>query len=112
MAAARGCAGGRVGGGEPPDIDFNRILARLIRYFGQTKEYWLRHGTLHDWRDLYSPELEETPPADRLVAMYFEAMKWWSPPERASAARDGAEEAAEAEVWKSGIDWGGESDAE
>lgn len=59
------------GGAEAPDIDFGRILARLIRYFHQPKEYWLEKGTLQDWIAIYSRELVETPPIDDLVAAYL-----------------------------------------
>ena len=66
-----GTIGGNSGDGRAPDIDFNRILGKLIRFFGQTKEYWLDHGTLHDWADIYGRELLRCPPADEFVADYF-----------------------------------------
>lgn len=71
-AGGRSRAGGSGGGREPPDLDFNRILARLIRYFHQPKEYWLDHATLHDWFAIYSRELVEAPPAEAFLASYFE----------------------------------------
>jgi hypothetical protein len=44
----------------------------LIRYFGQTKEYWLEFGTLHDWQDIYGAELRRMPPSEAFLAGYFD----------------------------------------
>lgn len=66
-----GHAGGRDGGKDAPDIDFNRILARLIRYFHQPKEYWLEKSTFQDWTDIYGRELNEAPPTEAFAAGYF-----------------------------------------
>lgn len=90
-------AGGRLGRAEAPDIDFGRILARLIRYFHQPKEYWLANCTLHDWREIYSRELLETPPADALVAAYLD---YKPPPTDANDVVRGDEGP---ELWDSGL---------
>jgi len=67
----RARSGGNSGGVAPPEIDFDRIEARLLRYFGQTPDYWLDHGTLQDWRKKYGRELIETPPVYEMVAAYL-----------------------------------------
>jgi hypothetical protein len=48
-------------------------------------------------------ELSENPPADRLIQLYFEANKWWSPPGRAHAGPDDGEE--DAGEWECPIDF-------
>jgi len=43
----------------------------------------------------------ESPPADRFLAIYFQANKWWEPPERAAhGVRDDGDEAAPT-MWES-----------
>jgi hypothetical protein len=65
----RTCRGSR-GGGCPPLIDFNGQLARLVRYFGQSPDYWLDTCTLHDWNTIWCRELINTPPVDQIAAAY------------------------------------------
>lgn len=66
-----GRPGGRAGGVDAPDIDFNRILARLVRYYHQPIEYWLTQSTLQDWADIYGRELIDAPPPEAFLAGYF-----------------------------------------
>ena len=54
-----------------PDIDFNRILAKLVRHFHLTPDYCLDHVTFHDWKDVYGRELLEAPPPEAFLAGYF-----------------------------------------
>jgi hypothetical protein len=42
-----------------------------VRYFHQSPDYWLDHGTLQDWREIYHRELIEAPPAEALLADHF-----------------------------------------
>jgi hypothetical protein len=45
---------------------------------------------------IYSRELNENPPADDLIQLYFIANKWWEPPAAATSdAGDG-----EPEIWE------------
>ena len=86
--------GGSQGGREaPPEINFGRIIGKLVRYFRQSPDYWLDHATLQDWRDIYSRELMESPPLEELAAAYL----GYKPPERASAD---AKTDEESDVWE------------
>lgn len=80
--------GGSLGGGEPPEPDFNRILARLVRYFGQSPDYWLDTCTLRDWTDIWSRELVEAPPVDDLAAWY---LKYEPPVHQGTGSQQAAE---------------------
>ena len=91
-----GRAGGSSGGVEPPEIDFNRILARLVRYFGQSPHYWLDHGTLQDWRNIYSRELIENPPTDYFIAGYF---KYEAPADAGTSSASSTDDDDE-ELWE------------
>jgi hypothetical protein len=66
-----GRPGGREGDGPVPDIDFNRIIAKLVRHFHQPAEYWLTQSTLQDWFEIYDRELREAPPPEAFLASYF-----------------------------------------
>lgn len=46
-------------------------------------------------------QLAEEPPADRLIAVYFAAQKWWSPPDRTDAS--GAAADGDPEIWESDL---------
>ena len=69
----RGGWGRRGGGprGDAPDIDFDRIIAQLVRHFHQPEEYWLTERTLQDWTDRYGRDLRDRPPAEFFAAAYF-----------------------------------------
>jgi hypothetical protein len=73
------------GSGDVPDIDFNRILAKLVRYFHQPKEYWLDQEHAPRLARNLCRELREAPPAEAFLAGYF----GYEPP------GDGADESAE-----------------
>jgi hypothetical protein len=44
-------------------------------------------------------QLAEEPPADRLIAMYFAANKWWEPPARGGTAAEPADD-EDLEIWE------------
>ena len=75
-------------------------MLRACRYFGHTREYWWGHLTWPLYAEL-TQQLAEEPPADQLVAVYFAAHKWWSPPARSAGAA--AAEAEGPEVWTSDL---------
>jgi len=58
------------------------MLARLVRYFHQSPDYWLDHCTLHDWQTIWCPNLIKTPPIDYWGAVYFK----YEPPADATTA--------------------------
>lgn len=64
------------------------MLGRLVRYFGQSPDYWLDTCTLHDWRTIWNRELVDAPPVDEFVRAYFK----YEPPADLSPATSEAEE--------------------
>lgn len=43
----------------------------MVRYFGQSPDYWLDTCTLQAWNSIWSRELIETPPAEFFLSAYF-----------------------------------------
>ncbi len=75
-------------------------MLNACRYFGNTRDYWWANLTWALHAEMQQ-QLAEQPPTDRLIALYFAAQKWWSPPSRPGP--DGAPDDEEAEVWDSGL---------
>lgn len=63
-------------GGEPP---WDRMIARMMRHFGQSHDYWETTLTLRLHRE-HELELSENPPPEAFLAAYFEAQGWWKRP--------------------------------
>lgn len=61
------------------------MILRACRYFGSTPDYWWGRLTWALHVEM-SKQLAEEPPADRLIAVYFAANKWWTPPSLGDAA--------------------------
>lgn len=73
------------------------MVLNACRYFGHTREYWWGALTWSLYAEI-EQQLAEHPPADRLLAFYFAAKQWWTPP--ASSADPSGSEAPEAEIWE------------
>ena len=63
------------------------MILRACRYFNGTYDYWLDALTMDILR-AQNEELTEVPPADVLVAAYFEANGMWKRPHSTSPAQD------------------------
>lgn len=61
------------------DPDWDGLIVRVIRHFGQSFDHWEDALTLRRHRALEG-ELVRRPPIEDFVAAYFEAQGWWHPP--------------------------------
>ena len=70
------------------------MVLRACRHYGHTREYWWSTLTWPLYGEI-ERELAEHPPAEQLLAWYFQAEKWWSPPDfgRTAFAGAGADDA-------------------